>query len=110
MPEDIKGVFGKAEMRIILEIKENPYNLMRKCGYHSEGIDKKTGQTVFARRLGVGDYPRFHAYVSREKQEINLHLDQKKPVYKSQPAHAAEYEGELVEKEAERIKKIFRGR
>ena len=38
---------------------------------------------------------------------FNLHLDQKKPIYKGAPAHAGEYEGEIIEKEAERIKQIF---
>ncbi len=89
------------------------YNLMRSCGYFFKG--KKGVELVFSRQIGNSGsgYPRFHAYVkvSREtsKTEINLHLDQKKPVYKSS-AHGAEYEGELVEKEALRIKSIFSGR
>ena len=96
-------------MKITLSIKGNIYNLMRQAGYYFE---KQEGEElVFPRPLtasGSG-YPRFHAYVSRETPEINLHLDQKKPIYKGSPAHAAEYEGELIEKEAQRIKKIVEG-
>lgn len=99
-------------MRITLKFSGNIYNLMRAFGYHPEGIDKKTGQMIFARRLGARNYPRLHVYIEQVSRgtTINLHLDQKKPIYKGASAHAAEYEGEVVEKEAERIKKIFRGR
>ena len=38
---------------------------------------------------------------------FNLHLDQKKPTYEWHIAHSGEYDGELVEKEIERIKKIL---
>lgn len=95
-------------MQISLKSVQNPYNLMRAFGYYPKGTDKKTGQMVFARRLGAGDYPRFHAYIEQVSRgtTINLHLDQKKPIYKGSPAHGAEYRGELVEKEVERIKKI----
>jgi len=79
---------------------------MRRAGYHP--VDgKKEGELVFVRTLGPSEYPRFHAYVS--DGTINLHLDQKRPVYKGTPAHAAEYEGEIVEKEAQRIKNIIMG-
>jgi len=35
--------------------------------------------------------------------QINLHLDQKAPVYKSVSAHAGEYDGPVVEGETARI-------
>ena len=38
---------------------------------------------------------------------FKLHLDQKKPIYEGAPAHAGEYDSELVQKEAERIKQIL---
>lgn len=96
-------------MQISFKSVQSPYNLMRKCGYHPRGTDKKTGQMIFARRLGVSDYPRFHAYLKLKEGRvvINLHLDQKKPVYKGTPAHGAEYEGGVVEREAERIKQVL---
>ena len=103
---------------------------MRQCGYYFERQDK--GELAFCRIISASKtgYPRFHAYVHPVKSDkvgakqfnrvkinsvarqtyINLHLDQKKPVYKGAPAHSAEYEGEVVEKEAERIKKIIKGR
>ena len=83
---------------------------MRQCGYYFEREDK--GELVFSRIIGSGKsgYPRFHAYIKidnvSQQTYINLHLDQKKPVYKGAPAHSAEYEGGVVEKEAERIKRI----
>ncbi len=89
-------------MKFTSGFQGNIYNLMRQAGYHPY----ETGESSFIRRLGPDDYPRFHAYVSRETGEINLHLDQKKPIYKGTTAHSGEYDGELVEKEAERIKKI----
>ena len=84
---------------------------MRQCGYHFEKRDK--GELAFCRIIGASKsgYPRFHAYVkvndlSRETA-INLHLDQKKPIYKGSPAHSAEYNSEVVKKEVERIKQIL---
>ena len=38
---------------------------------------------------------------------FNLHLDQKKPTYEGHVAHSGEYDGELVEEEAERIRRIL---
>lgn len=97
-------------MKISFEETENPYILMRKCGYRPERKDEKTGELIFVRRISASGYPRFHAYVKVGKVSrqtlINLHLDQKKPVYKGSPAHGAEYEGGVVEKEAERIRQI----
>jgi hypothetical protein len=100
---------------------------MRRAGYHFE--KEKGDELVFSRLLSTSrsSYPRFHIYVHPVKSSkagakqfnrvnvdhvahetlISLHLDQKKPIYKGAPAHAAEYEGELVEKEAERIKNIL---
>lgn len=102
-------------MRIILKFPGNVYNLMRQMGYHPhETGEEKDRESSFVRSLSVGDYPRFHVYVSlrygsgQAPQEviINLHLDQKKPIYKGVSAHSGEYDGELVEREAERIKQV----
>ncbi|MBI2041428.1 MAG: hypothetical protein HYT20_00220 [Candidatus Nealsonbacteria bacterium] len=84
---------------------------MRQLGYHPHETEReRAGESSFARRLGAADYPRFHAYVSRGASEqeviINIHLDQKKPVYKGTSAHSGEYDGDLVEREAERIKQM----
>jgi hypothetical protein len=96
-------------------IKDNIYNLMRKVGYFFQKEDKEKGEFVFVRP--PKGYPRFHLYLkvdgstsspqSGEDLIFNLHLDQKRPVYEGTPAHSGEYEGKIVEKEAERIKEIL---
>ena len=88
--------------------KENIYNLMRKAGYHFLGRDEKTNEMNFARP--TRGYPRFHLFVKVEDENLifNLHLDQKRPIYEGAPAHAGEYQGELVSKEAERIKQTLK--
>jgi len=114
-------------MRFILKgpFKENIHNLIRIIGYHFQGEDKEKKELVFTRPSK--GYPRFHIYskidgstgpstlnsgLKGSPQEIenlifNLHLDQKRPIYKGVTAHSGEYEGEVVEKEVERIKKIL---
>ncbi len=88
---------------------ENIVNLMRKIGYYF--LPKKEFELSFVRPLERSGYPRFHIYLktNKENDEIifNLHLDQKRPVYKGAPAHAGEYSGKVVENEAERIKQIL---
>jgi len=83
---------------------ENAINLMRKIGY----LFQKKNQ--FVKSLGRNDYPRFHLYIEENNDELifNLHLDQKKPIYKGGPAHAGEYQGKVVEAEAKRIKQILK--
>ena len=85
---------------------------MREIGYCPAPLFSKE-KNSFIRRVDRRDYPRFHLYLkideSTNKLIFNLHLDQKKPVYKGTPAHSAEYEGRVVEEETERIKKIFMG-
>jgi hypothetical protein len=94
-------------MKIEIKTKESVINLFQKSGYV---LSKQVSENEFSflKRLGGGDYPRFHAYVKKDNGVIiiNLHLDQKRPSYKGSHAHNAEYFGELVESEAERIKKI----
>jgi len=96
---------------------ENTSTLMRELGYHfwgrkRETDDKETGnkeagkkeivEMAFVRPIGELLYPRFHIYLRENKRTseifFNLHLDQKKPIYKGVPAHSGEYEGEVVEK------------
>ena len=94
-------------MKIIIEnINENPANALRRCGYHFERQHTATGEISAARNLGAGGFPRFHAYlkVVGSDLHINLHLDQKRPIYRGTSAHGGEYEGKLLEQEADRIK------
>jgi hypothetical protein len=92
-------------MKIFVEKEKNIRNFMRKAGYKLLG--QKDEELSFVRELGTFRYPRFHVYIKEKKDsfEINLHLDQKKPVY--QRAHNAEYQGELVEKELARLKTFY---
>ena len=90
--------------------KENIHSLMRKAGYHFQGKNENNAELIFAKP--PQGYPRFHIYlkidgsISSPQGSLifNLHLDQKKPIYKGTTAHSGEYESELVEIEAERIK------
>ncbi len=91
-------------------IKPNPQEnlivLMRKLGYHF--LKEKESESSFIKVLAKSGYPRFHIYLKedRNKKEVifNLHLDQKKPIYKNVRAHSGEHEGRIVKEEAERIK------
>lgn len=96
-------------MKFILKgpFKDNIYNLMRKVGYHFQRKDETKNEFVFV--CPPSGYPRFHIYLKEEKYDLifNLHLDQKRPIYKGVVAHSGEYEGKVVEKETERIKQIL---
>ena len=86
----------------------NTEQLLCRAGYVCI-YDNKTGQDSMARRLGRGFYPRFHVYLKDQGEQIvlNLHLDQKQPIYQGTTAHNADYDGEAVEKEIERIKNLI---
>ncbi|PIV45080.1 MAG: hypothetical protein COS25_01695 [Candidatus Nealsonbacteria bacterium CG02_land_8_20_14_3_00_37_10] len=96
-------------MKFIIKepLKDNIYNLARKIGYHFQGKEKEQEELSFVRP--PRGYPRFHIYLKVENDNLifNLHLDQKRPIYKGTTAHSGEYEGEIVEKEAKRIKQIL---
>ncbi len=89
---------------------ENLLNLARKIGYFF--LKQERDELSFIKPLERSGYPRFHLYLKQnsENREIifNLHLDQKRPVYKNAPAHSAEYESPLVEREAKRIKQTLK--
>ena len=87
--------------------KENLYNLMRKVGYHFQDKEEERRELAFVRP--PHGYPRFHLYLKTKGENLifNLHLDQKKPIYKGAPAHAGEYDGDIIAKEAKRIKQIL---
>ena len=77
--------------------------LIKRCGYAE--LRRRTGETSYVRRLRVYQFPRFHIYI--ENGYFNLHLDQKAPCYQGSSAHSGEYEGEILEKEKERIKETI---
>ena len=82
---------------------------IRRTGY-ALIYNSQTKQESFVRRIGRDFYPRFHLYIKElnEKELLfNLHLDQKKASYAGFKRHNAEYDGELVEREMERIKSFL---
>jgi len=87
---------------------ENPTSLLRRVGYYFQR--EENSELSFIRPLERNGYPRFHLYIkTNENNELifNLHLDQKRPVYRGASAHAGEYDGKTVESETERIKQIL---
>ncbi len=98
-------------MKIIVEksrLSLNPAQFLRLAGY-AYITDRRSGQDSYVRRLGAGFYPRFHLYAEEDGDKIifNLHLDQKRPSYAGAHAHNAEYEGEVVETEIQRMRQLL---
>lgn len=90
-------------------IQKSAHDMMRTIGYKPAYFQNE-GEISIVRQIGKNDYPRFHLYIKEGKSNIlvfQLHLDQKKPSYGGSHAHSGEYEGELVEREAERIKALL---
>ena len=83
----------------------SPEQFLRRAGY-GYIRDRRTGAESFVRRLGSGFYPRLHMYFEEQNEKIifNIHLDQKQASYEGAHMHNAEYDGEIVEAEIERIK------
>ena len=96
-------------MKFVLKgpFNDNIYTLMRKVGYHFHGENKEKSEYNFVRPSR--SYPRFHLYLKIGEGNLifNLHLDQRRPIYKGTTAHSGEYDGEVVEKEVKRIKQIL---
>jgi hypothetical protein len=98
------------DMKILVEkINESMISALRRCGYHFERNIAQTAEVSAARSFGPSGFPRFHCYAKKtgENMEINLHLDQKKPIYRGTSAHGGEYEGEIIEQEMKRIAAIL---
>ena len=79
----------------------NIRNLLLKIGYHQHGDS-------FVSPLGSSYYPRFHIYTKQKNDGsliLDLHLDQKKAVYKGLKAHMGESNSEVVKEEAGRIQR-----
>lgn len=84
--------------------------LMSHCGYHAEVGYR--GEVAYARRISTLRFPRFHAYVIRStphQLSLRVHLDQKRPSYAGNHAHAAEYEGLVLQTEAARLRQCLHG-
>lgn len=97
-------------------------DIMRQIGYSPAYFQNK-GEFSIVRQLTRNDYPRFHLYIKEMSSSLSpegssgqmkgknyifsIHLDQKKPSYEGQTGHSGEYNGPVVESEAERIKAIL---
>lgn len=83
----------------------DPEKTILRCGY-GKITDRRLGKTSFAKRFHRDFYPRFHVYIKDAENQVifDLHLDQKRPIYEGVTAHSGEYDGEVVEREAARIK------
>jgi len=98
-------------MKLLIDknkLSEQPEQFLRQAGYGFI-VDRRSGQESFVRRLSRDHYPRLHMYVKElgDKIEFNLHLDQKKASYPGAHAHNAEYDGEVVGGEIERLKELI---
>ncbi len=85
-------------MKIKIEKEINILNFLRHLGYYPEK------NNAFVKRLTSTKFPRFHIYYLEKTNTLNLHLDQKAPLYSSANDHSGEYDTEIVKKEAEKIK------
>lgn len=89
---------------------QKPRELIRSCGY-SEWSDPHSDQISWTRPLGLSRYPHFHVYIEEKSDHFvfNLHLDQKAPSYQAGRAHSGEYDGSIIEGEAQRITAVIAG-
>jgi len=91
-------------------VLDSTKSVMRKLGYF-ENYDRHTGKISYIRRLSRQNfYPRYHVYIdekSGNNRIINLHIDQKKPSYGGSHAHSAEYEGDVVSREVDRMRGVL---
>lgn len=101
----------------INNIQKTINHIMRQIGYVSAYF-QNGGEFSMVKKIGVNDYPRFHLYIKEHGEGLafSLHLDQKRPSYPARASHAGgegwhahsgDYEGVVVEREAERIKKVL---
>ncbi len=88
----------------------SPEQWLRRSGY-ALLVDRQSGETSFARRFSRDFYPRFHLYVQplpgTDTLFFNLHLDHKRASYVGQTRHSADYDGELVTEEANRLRSLL---
>jgi len=79
--------------------------LARSWGY-KEIFDSKSQRRGYIKLLGSHAFPRFHLFLNPQvggQLEVDLHLDQLRPLHKK-IARASESTGEVVEREADRIR------
>lgn len=86
----------------------DPEKSILRCGY-GKIVDRRMNKISFAKRIHRDFYPRFHVYIKVEGESVifDLHLDQKRPIYEGVTAHSGEYDGEVVEREMQRIQALI---
>ena len=86
--------------------EKNVLSLVRELGYVLKS--NQEGEFNCVKTITSMSYPRFHLFIEEKDNDFlfKLHLDQKKPSYSGNSAHSGEYEGGIIEKEAQRIKQI----
>ncbi len=102
----------RRSMKIIIKQKylsESPERFILRKASYAHIYSYHTDCDSYVRRLTRDHYPRFHMYIKIEGEQVifDLHLDQKKASYKGSHAHNAEYDGEVVQQEINRIKGLI---
>ena len=92
------------QIKISKSTLPQPERAILRAGYALH-LDRNTGERSYVRRLDRDLFPRFHVYVepAGESWSLNLHLDQRAPMYVGVTAHSGEYDGAVVEREMARI-------
>ena len=102
----------------IHNLRKSSNDIMRTIGYQPAYFQNE-GEVSIVRQIGRNDYPRFHLYIKPASAKasdglakanyyiFSLHLDQKKPSYEGQTGHSGDYDGDVVEGEAQRIKNLL---
>jgi hypothetical protein len=82
--------------------------LTRSAGYLLL-FNRHKQQKSFARPLDRAEYPRFHIYPIEKNGSyiFSLHLDQKRISYANAHAHNAEYDGDNVSAERDRLQALW---
>ncbi len=89
------------------KIKDNiDVAIIRIAGYHKIPSNSPKSELNFVKPLSLAGYPRFHIYLKETETDyiFNLHLDQKRTVYKNAKAHQGDYDSQIIRKEIERVK------
>ncbi|MFC1612835.1 hypothetical protein ACFL23_00720 [Patescibacteria group bacterium] len=99
------------KINIPQKVLEPTKAVMQKLGFF-ENYDRHTGKISYIKRLSRQNfYPRYHVYIDEKGNDriINLHIDQKKPSYGGSNMHSAEYDGDVVSREIDRMSGILEG-
>lgn len=97
------------QIRFTKKFRQTPEVLIRRCGY-IPWRDRFSGEIKFIRRLTLAFYPRFHIFYNFDTAGnliLDLHLDARRPMHKKGIRTYEDAESEVVQKEAQRIKKIL---